>query len=47
MSAGNPFEVLALDPTATEEQIVQQAGRCGSAAPTTPRSALFARLSRR
>jgi hypothetical protein len=27
MPASNPFEVLALDPTATEEQIVQQAGR--------------------
>jgi hypothetical protein len=27
MANSNPFEVLALDPTATEEQVVKQAGR--------------------
>jgi hypothetical protein len=27
MAIGNPFEILALDPSATEEQVVQQAGR--------------------
>lgn len=27
MSIGNPFEILRLDPSATEEEIVRQAGR--------------------
>ena len=27
MANANPFEVLALDPMATEEQVVEQAGR--------------------